>query len=197
MTTPVKFNLTIVQGSTFSQVLRWESGTKVYVPITNITKSAPIVITAPNHNIPVGWRVKITNVSGMKEINSNDIYHIVTESTQDTITINKINSLGYSTYTSGGVVEYNQPIDTTNYSARMQIRSKLKSDTILYSLTSDTTDLEIDPTYYTITISIQNTVTESFDFNSAVYDLELINNITGEVINLMGGVILVEKEVTR
>jgi len=197
MTSPVKLNLTIVQGSTYRQVLRWESSTKVYVPITNIAKSAPIVITAPSHNIPVGWRVKVTNVSGMKEINSNDTYHIVTNATADTITINQINSLGYTAYTSGGVVEFNQPVNLANLTGRMQIRSKLKSDAVLYSLTTANGGVEIDQAYSTITIVIQDTVTEDFDFNSAVYDLELINTVTNDVTNLAGGVIVLEKEVTR
>lgn len=197
MTSPVKLNLTIVQGSTFRQVLRWESDTKVYVPITDISKSAPIVITAPAHGIPIGWRVKVTNVSGMKEINSNDIYHIVTAITTDTLTINKINSLGYSTYTSGGVIEYNEPIDMSYYTARMHIRSKLKSDTIIYSLTTENNGIELDPVDQTIMINIDSSVTEDFDFNSAVYDLELINSNTAEVINLIGGLIVLEKEVTR
>lgn len=196
MTTPVKLNLTIVQGSTFNQILRWESHTKVYVPITNITQSAPIVITAPNHNIPIGWRIKVTNVLGMKEINNNETYHIVTDTSNDTITINQINSIGYSEYTSGGVVEYNQPVDISTHTARMQIRSKLKSDTILYNLTSSNNEIILDPINSTITIVLQDEVTETFDFSSAVYDLELINNI-GEVIKLIGGIIIVEKEVTR
>lgn len=196
MTAPIKLNLTIVQGSTFRQVLRWESGTKVYVPITDISKSAPLIITAPTHGIPIGWRVKVTNVGGMKEINSNDTYHIVTETTADTITINNINSLGYSTYTTGGVVEYNQPVNIVNYTARMHIRTKLKSDEIIYSLTTENAGIEIDTTDYTITIVIQDEITTDFEFNSAVYDLELINP-GGEVTNLMGGVIVLEKEVTR
>ena len=196
MTTPIKLNLTIVQGSTFRQVLRWESGTKIYIPITDIAKSAPIVITAPNHAIPLGWRAKVTNVGGMKEINSNDVYHIITDTTADTITINQINSLGYTTYTNGGVVEYNQPVNITNYTARMHIRTKLKSDDVIYSLTTENAGIEINDSDYTITIVIEDEITTDFEFSSAVYDLELINP-GGEVTNLMGGVIVLEKEVTR
>lgn len=196
MTSPVKLNLTIIQGSTFRQVFRWESNIKVYVPITNISKSAPMVITVPTHEIPEGWRIKVTNVGGMKEINSNDIYHTVTTVTNNTLTINNINSLSYSTYTSGGVVEYNKPIDISYFTARMQIRSKIASDTIIYNLTSENGNIELNTEFSTITLILQDEITKDFNFNSAVYDLELISD-AGEVIRLAGGTILVEKEVTR
>jgi hypothetical protein len=42
MTAPTKANLKIYQGSTFREVFRWESYTKVYVPITGISKTAPV-----------------------------------------------------------------------------------------------------------------------------------------------------------
>ena len=82
---PSKLNLKIFQGSTFAEVLRWESSTKVYVPVTAITKAAPVVITATAHGIPVNWRTKVTNVVGMKEINSTD-YYVVTAVTNNSVT---------------------------------------------------------------------------------------------------------------
>jgi hypothetical protein len=102
MSAPIKLNLKIYQGSTFKQVLRWESSTKVYVPITNISKNAPMVVTAPSHSIPLGWRAKITNAGGMKEANALD-YQIATEITADTITFNqvRIKSLKLETFDHG------------------------------------------------------------------------------------------------
>lgn len=124
MAAPIKLNLKIYQGSTFKQVLRWESATKVYVPITNISKGAPVVVTAANHAVPLGWRARVTNAGGMKEINQLD-YNIVTQTTQDTVTFNQVNSLSFTAYTSGGVLEYNQPAPISGLTARMQIREKL------------------------------------------------------------------------
>lgn len=63
MPSPIKLNLKVYQGATFREPLRWESSTKVYKPISGITKSAPIVINAVGHGIPVGWRTKVTNVA--------------------------------------------------------------------------------------------------------------------------------------
>ena len=53
MATPAKINFKVYQGSTFLEVLRWESALKAYRNITNITKSAPVVITSAAHAIPV------------------------------------------------------------------------------------------------------------------------------------------------
>ena len=194
MTSPVKLNLKIYQGSTFRQVLRWESSTKVYVPITNITKSAPVVITAANHAAPLGWRVKVVGAGGMKEINQLD-YQNVTDKTTDTVTLNQINSLGFTAYTSGGVLEYNQPVSLSGYTARMQIRAKIDSDAVIHTLTTENGGIVLDNTAKTITIVMQDEVTQTFTFKSAVYDLELISG--GEVTQLVTGGISLVREVTR
>lgn len=194
MAAPIKLNLKIYQGSTFRQVLRWESSTKVYAPITNISKSAPVVITAPNHGIPLGWRARVTNAGGMKEINSTE-YSTVTSTTTDTVTFNQVNSLAYTTYTSGGVLEYNTPTDLANYTARMQLREKLTSDTVIYTLTTENGGVVFDNALKTITLYIPDSITTGFDFSSAVYGLELIHN--AEVIPFAGGTITLQREVTR
>ena len=194
MVTPVKLNFKIYQGSTFSEVLRWESSTKIYKPITTVAKSAPLVITCPAHGIPVGWRVKAVGVGGMKELNT-DEYMIVSETTTDSVTINAINSLGYSTYTSGGVLEYNQPMSLSGITARMQIREKLSSTTIIDSLTTENGGIVINDTNKTITINISATTTEAYTFKSGVYSLELISGAT--VIPFVHGSLTLDKEITR
>lgn len=196
MTTPIKLNLKIIQGSTFGQVLRWESGTKVYKPISSITNSAPVVINATAHGIPVGWRTKVTNVVGMKEINSgSNEYYIVTGTTTDTVTLNAVNSLGYGAYTSGGVLEYNEPVDLTGYTARMQIRPKLEDTTIIKELTTENGGIVIDNSAKTIQLVISATDTAGFTFNSAVYSLELV--VASTVIPFAAGSVSLTKEVTR
>jgi len=197
VTQPVKLNFKIYQGSTFQEVLRWESSTKVYVPITNITKSAPVIITAANHNIPIGWRARITNVSGMKEINcSEEEYYQVTATTTDTATINSVNSLGYTQYTSGGVLEYNQPVDLAGYTARMHIREKLESTSIILQLTTENNRIVLDNIAKTITLKISATDTATLTVPQAVYNLELVSS-TGIVTSLIAGNIQLLKEVTR
>ena len=194
MTSPIKLNLKIYQGSTFRQVLRWESSTKVYTPITGITKSAPVTITVPGHGIPVGWRARVSNVGGMKEINSTD-YFTVTTATSSTVSFNQLNTLGFTAYTSGGVIEYNEPVDLLNYTARMQIRTKLDSNIVLFELTSENGGLLFDNVLKTITLYITAADTTLFNFTQAVYSLELQHY--GEVIPFSTGNISVQKEITR
>lgn len=196
MAAPIKLNLKIYQGSTFKQVLRWESATKVYVPITNIAKSAPITITAPAHGIPVGWRARATNVGGMKEVNALD-YNIVTSTTTDTVTFNQVNSLAFTTYTTGGVLEYNQPVPLSYLKARMQIREKLTSETFVHELTTENGGILFDNVAKTITLVISDTVTTGFTFTSGVYLLEFESLNTGETQPFAKGSISLEREVTR
>lgn len=194
---PVKLNLKVYQGSTFTEVLRWESSTKVYKSITAITKTAPIVITATAHNCPAGWRARVTNVAGMKEINSPiDSYYLVTDTTTNTVTINSVNAVGFNEYTSGGILEYNEPINLAGYTARMQIRGKLADTEIIKELTTQNGGIVIDNTVKTISIVISATDTAAFTFNTAVYSLEMISS-GGEVSQMLTGTLTLVKEVTR
>lgn len=194
MTAPTRLNLKIYQGSTFRQILRWESATKVYVPVTNITAAAPMVVTAAAHNIPQGWRAKLSNVGGMKEVNNLD-YFIVSSKTTDTVTVNSVNSVGFSAYTTGGILEYNSPVDLTGVTARMQIRPKTDSTEVLHTLTTENSGIILDNTLKTITLEIDEADTATFSFKSAVYDLEVLKN--NDVIPFLTGTILLTKEVTR
>lgn len=194
--TPAKLNFKIYQGSTFSETLRWETATKVYKPITGILKAAPVVVTAIAHGVPVGWRVKFTNIAGMTELNNTDTYHVVTDTTTDTLTINSVNAVGFKDYTSGGIVEYNQPVDLTGYTARMQIREKLDSTSILYELTTALGNIVLDNSAKSITLTIPASATAGFTFTSGVYSLELVAS-GGQVTQLVAGAVTLVKEVTR
>jgi hypothetical protein len=195
MAGPTKLNLKIYQGSTFRETIRWESALKVYAPISNISKTAPMVVTAANHGVPVGWRTKISGALGMKEANTGDNYLVASEVAANTATFNSVNALNYTTYTGGGVLEYNQPVDLTGYTARMQIRSKLEDLTVLTELTTENNRILIDNTLKTITLTIPASVTAALNFQSAVYSLELVNG--SEVTPFIGGTVSLVKEVTR
>lgn len=195
MASPTKLNFKMYQGSTFKEVIRWESSTKAYKTITGITKAAPCVITAIAHGIPVGWRTKITNVVGMTAINSTDTYNQVTATTTDTVTLNDINSLGYTGSASGGVLEYNTPMDLTGMTARMQIRPSLTSTTIIDTYTTELGTISIDNTLKTIVINIPATTTSGYTFSTAVYSLELVQGTT--VYQIITGNISLTQEITR
>lgn len=199
---PAKLNYKIYQGATFEEVYRWESETKVYVPVQTISKSAPCVITTTTaHNLPVGWRFRVAGAGGMKEINSvgEDAYYLITQApSTTTIEINQTNSLGYTAYTSGGVVEYNQPVPLIGYQARMQIRETVDSPTVIYSAVSDVLNahLFVDDTAKTIQVRIPAEVTQTFEFATAVYSIELFVP-GGSVVSFVVGNLTLVPEVTR
>lgn len=195
MTTPSKVNFKMYQGSLFSETIRWESATKIYVPISGITKAAPMIVTTVSaHNIPTGWRTKFSNIGGMKELNTDD-YHIVTNKTSDTLEYNLINSLNYTAYTSGGVVEYNQPVDLAGYTARMQLRQKVTSTTVIDEYTTENSRIVINTNNKTIGIVIPASITETYSFKNAVYSLEMVNGST--IVPIIYGTISLIKEITR
>lgn len=195
MAAPVKLNFKIYQGSTFTETFRWEGDLKVYAPISNITKAAPMVVTATAHGIPINWRVQISNVTGMKEANTTD-YINATSVTANTVTFNDINSVGYTAYTADtGVLVYNQPVSLAGYTARMQIREKITSATVIKELTTANGGITIDNTDKVISITISATDTTLFTFKTAVYSLELV---TGSVVEpFIYGNISLEPEITR
>ena len=195
MAAPVKLNFKLYQGATFRETLRWESSTKAYRPISSVVKSAPVEIsTVTEHGIPNGWRVRVSNVQGMKEINS-DSYYTISSVLPGSFKINDINALGFGTYTSGGVVEFNEPVDLAGVTARMQIREKLESTEVIISLTTENGGIVIDNVAKTIALFISDEDTADMTFSSAVYSLELVKS--GDVIPFINGNISLVKEVTR
>jgi hypothetical protein len=153
-----------------------------------------MVVTAANHGAPVGWRVKISGALGMKEANTSD-YLVASEVTTTTVTFNSINSLGYTTYTGGGVLEYNEPVDLTGYTARMQIREKVTSETVLETLTTSNGKILINNTSKTISMILSAATTEAYTWKTGVYSLEMEKD--GVVVPLIYGSVAVEREVTR
>ena len=182
MSTPAKLNFKIYAGTSFNEVLRWESSEKTYVPISIITNSAPLLVVVPNHTIPNQWRVRFTNILGMTELNNPETYYQVTGTESNTITINTINSLAFKPYISGGVVEYNTPVDLTGYTAKMQIKDSVDSTTVLQELTTENGGIVLDNTTKTITLNLPGSVTSAFTFSNAYYALELIS--AGDQITL-------------
>jgi hypothetical protein len=194
-----KLNLTILQGDTFTRVIRWETPPFIYKAITGITAAAPAVVTAIAHGLKAGWRAAIVSVKGMKQINAeNDPprdsdFKQVTVSDVDHVSFNKINSADYSLYTSGGYLQFYTPVDMTGYTARMTIKDRV-GGSILQALVSPG-DIVIDNTEHTITITITAAVTAAWTWTTGTYDLEMVSP-TGVVVKLYKGSITVTKEVT-
>lgn len=193
-------DLAVQQGKTFTMVLRWESEPTIYRPITAIQQTAPVRMTVDTTGLPDGWRCAITNVKGMTEINAeaNNLkdkdFKPVKVVDADTLEINEINAAGFKAYASGGILQYNTPVDLTSYTARMAVKDKV-GGTVLHSLTTENTGIVINTSANTITLTISATETAAFTWKAGVYDLELVS-ATGVVTALLAGKVTVSKEVT-
>jgi hypothetical protein len=131
-------DLAFTKGKTFALALRWETSPIVYKAITGITKTAPARLTVPSHVCPDGWRVAVTNVRGMTEINAanpNSIkaseYRQATVIDANTIDLNGVDAAGFHAYVSGGYLRYNTPVDLTGFDARMSVRAKVTPAVLL------------------------------------------------------------------
>lgn len=197
-------DLTIIQGKTFTRVLRWESLPYVYKPIQSITKAAPAVVGVTGHGVPDGWRVAIVSVKGMTEINAQNTppkereYVKATVVDPNTLSLNSVNSLDFSDYVSGGVVQYYTPVDLASYTGRMQIKDKIGGTVLASTDTDDAPNnvitITVNNTTKTITLTIPATATAAFTWKKGVYDLEMVNGST--VVGLLSGAITVTPEVT-
>ena len=195
-------DLTINKGETFQRVWRWETLPFVYSAITGITKAAPAVITSPSHGLVSGWRAGVISAGGMRQINAKKVpprsseLHKVTFVSSSSISFNEIDSSRYTTYTSGGYLVSYTPVSLSGFAARMKIRATVESTgDPLVSLVSPT-NIALDDTNHTITVTIAATATDDYDFATGVYDLELESG-SGVVTRLDAGNVFVTEEVTR
>lgn len=128
-------DIALVQGTTFTDVFRFESEPIVRKAISAI--SAPngaARIVATGHGIPNGWRCAVTNVKGMTEINAADPNKIrdneYTQATvidANTVELNAVNAAGFKPYVSGGFLQYNTPEPLVGLKARMAIKPSTES----------------------------------------------------------------------
>lgn len=175
-------NLIIIKGKTLSRVIRWAAAPYLYKPITAITQAAPVAITSASHGIPDGWQVAVVSVKGMTQINMavpasaaefTSVTHKATASGANAITINDINSAGYSAYTSGGYIQLLSPVDMAGFTARMSIKDRLGGTELLRADTSNGR-IAIDNANKTITITIESAATAAITWTKGVYDFEML-----------------------
>lgn len=191
--------LKIVQGSTFTKSFRWECEPFIYKPITGVSNNAPCELTCTGHGLLSDRLFAVQSVKGMKEINTKDIsdlssWYRATVVDADHIQINRVNSLDFSKYESGGVIQYRTLVDLTGYKCRMMFRTKVGGE-LLYTANTELGNITIDPATGIIRLTIPALDTEKFDFKKAVFDIEMVSP-SGDVTPIMQGEVQVTKEVT-
>lgn len=184
----------IQKGKTFNLIARWSTTPIIRKPISAISllTGAPR-LTVTGHGMPDGWDCAITQVAGMKQINAENSppsegdYHEGTVIDANTIELNGVDASGFSTYTSGGFLQFYTPVSLSGQTPRMTIKDKV-GGTILAS-----TDIADAPkNIITITpdvankkllISIPASATAALTWKKGVTDLEMVSG-TGEVVKL-------------
>lgn len=91
----------------------------------------------------------------------------------------------------------NLPIDLTGWNARMKIKVKSVDVAVILSLTMGSGLTIPNPTDGKIYITITSVQTAAFDFNKAVYDLEIYDTSSPVVVKrLLKGKFTLDREVT-
>jgi hypothetical protein len=91
-------------------------------------------------------------------------------------------------------IDTNNPIDLTEYSARMQVRQYTYGDVII-ELTSDNGKVVLGGTAGTIELALTAEETSSLPVGELKYDLELVKST--EVTRFLMGTITVDAEITK
>lgn len=190
------------KGASFTVPIRVQTDEVVWKAITSIEKSAPAIIGVVGHECPTGWPVTFHSVGGMTELNAPEDdpgskTYRVAPIDENTLSIPRLNTSRFKTYTSGGYISYKRPLSLVGYiGARMEIRESVDGP-LLFRLDVDSGSIEIDAETNTIWLKLTPLQTESFTFDKGVFDIELFDAL-GEVVNICGpkSTFTVIKEIT-
>lgn len=195
----MKQNIVIQQGSTFLQVLRWESSDVQYLPIVAITQAAPAVVTTSSpHGLPDGWRAAFVSCDGMEQVNANvpprdSDFRSFKVLNATTLLFPTLDTADFDPYTGGGYLQFYLPQSLAGNDARMSIRDRIRGSELL-ALTVSNGRILLDDVLKTITLNISATDTAAIDWTQGVYDLELVGGVI--VTRLLEGSVKVSREVT-
>lgn len=190
-------NLTINQGETFSKSINWYGGGRVCKAIEGLVPGCPTTITVSGHGIPStsNTPVFIKHVKGATRANTKPDVPVEATYIDANSFFADVDTV-QQTYTQNtGIITYYAPKDLTGWTARMHIREELDDTVTIHEMTSPT-DITISTNDAKITMIISATDTAAFDFEKAVYDLELIDG-DDNVTRLLEGEVELIKEVTR
>lgn len=174
-----KLSITVRRGAKADIPIRIESDTLVFVAITAMAKSAPLLVTAPLHGMPNGWRAAIMNAVGMTELNTPwdhlraaDFRKIALVDA-NSFQFPDVNSASWRTYTSGGQVVYYQPVDLSAYSAAsLDVRESVGSP-LLANYSTGTGTLELDTANSALWLRLSDAQSRALPAGTFVFDIEL------------------------
>jgi hypothetical protein len=202
MNSPIPYALLpMIQGATFQRTFNlYDNGDELH-EIEEVTVGYPTVIKVTGHGLSQlsTTPVFIANVKGTTQLNSPTC-----ETTQATYVDADHFSVPISTVadtwkTGTGDITWKNPADFTDLKARMHIRSVVESTTLIHELTTENGGITLTSADGSIDLLISAVDTAAFEFKSAVFDLELVDDTgaTEVVTRIVEGDIILHKEVTR
>jgi len=192
-----KLNITIEQGATYSLGFNWYGAGKLCKLIEDLTPGCPTLITITSHGLPSTspTPVYISHVQGAKRANTGGSPVKATWVDANSFYVDA-DTVGQDYTANTGLVTWYAPTDLTGYSARMHIRENIEDTTTIADLTSVGGDITLSSTDGRIEVTIADDVTAAYDFDEAVYDLE-VEDSGGKTTRLLYGTVTLSKEVTR
>lgn len=199
MTDVPRIDLTIIQGATFRRTINWYGGGLLCKAIESMTEGCPTVLGIPSHGLPSisTTPVFIHDVRGAISLNTGRKSAIATYIDANSFSVNL--STNNEDWVDGtGSVTFYAPTNLSGYTAEMHIRITRGTVTTIHELTSLAGDITFTAADGGIHLLISATDTAAFDFDNAVYDLELKDAAgSGDVTRVAEGTIKLHKEVTR
>jgi hypothetical protein len=192
------FPLDIAQGATFSNTFHWYAGDTFMAPIEEIIVGYPTIIKVTAHGLPSvsDTPVILSGIDGCEILNSKDlgideaIYIDADHFKMRASTVKDCWGVG------SGEITWIEPTDITGFTARMQIREKWHSTAFIHELTTENGGITLRVADAAIILEISPAVTETFKFNQAVYDVEMISP-GADVTRIFEGIVTLHKEVTK
>ena len=184
-------NLTIRKGETFNYTLRWMCDPIRYIPISKVSETLPITLTCKDHGLETSTPVTVINGKAKTQTTIvEDVAVIVVD--KDTIQLDT-DEAGIKAFSKADYVRTYTYVKLAGMSARCYFKQAIGSP-ILFELTTENGRIFLDETGNTITLTISALDTEQISFDSAKYDLELVQGDT--VVRLIEGDVSVEGEIT-
>jgi len=205
MSDVARIDITIIQGATYRRTMNWYGAGLLCKDIESMVEGCPTILGVTGHGMSNSSNtpVFIHDVKGATNLNKGKKSIIATYVDPNTISVN-VSTNNQDWVDGTGSVTYYVPTDLTGYDARMQIRSTRGATSIIHEMSTagipgdNSGDITLTAADGGINLLITADDTAAFDFDNAVYDIELINTSgNGDVTRVAEGTVKLHREVTR
>lgn len=194
-----RYDLKIKQGTTYSKSASQLAGGKICKLLEALTPGCPTLVTITGHGIPVGGElpVYVSHVKGATRANTKAGKPVIATYVDANTLFLDVDTVDQDYEGPSGLLTYYAPSDLTNYTARMHIRENVDDATSILELTTGS-GITIDTALGKVTFTITAAQTAAFTFDTAFYDLEIVDDSVEPVVTrILEGEIEICKEVTR